>query len=87
MVMHVDSSQGTEGTDASNYCCPKLTGLQKIPLARIESYWWTSSKCAIKAVVFYTVAGKRFCVDPSWDWVKSHMKTLPEKKPSTTSKP
>ncbi|KAL7885319.1 hypothetical protein AOLI_G00056140 [Acnodon oligacanthus] len=70
---------GIEGADTQLECCPKLTGLRKIPLARIESYRRTNSKCAIKAVVFYTVAGKSVCVDPSWDWVESHMKKLPEK--------
>ncbi|KAL7885320.1 hypothetical protein AOLI_G00056150 [Acnodon oligacanthus] len=72
---------GIEGADTPLECCPKLTGLRKIPLARIESYRWTGSKCAKKAVVFNMFTGKSFCVDPSWDWVKSHMKKLSEKKP------
>ncbi|XP_017580074.1 monocyte chemotactic protein 1B-like [Pygocentrus nattereri] len=78
---------GTGATDFMKDCCPKLTKLRILPLARIESYSLTSSSCPIKAVVFQMVTGKRFCADPSWDWVQSHMKKLPEKKPSTTSKP
>ncbi|KAL6480734.1 hypothetical protein MHYP_G00117670 [Metynnis hypsauchen] len=77
---------GPGATDIED-CCHKLTKLRKIPLARIESYSRTSRSCEIKAVVFQMVTGKSFCVDPSWDWVESHMKNLPEKKSSTTSKP
>ncbi|KAL6480731.1 hypothetical protein MHYP_G00117640 [Metynnis hypsauchen] len=81
---------GTETVVSSNDCCHKLTKLRKLPLARIESYSLTSSSCPIKAVVFQMVSGKSFCVDPSWNWVESHMKKVPEKKPSepnTSSKP
>ncbi|XP_017580085.1 eotaxin-like [Pygocentrus nattereri] len=76
-----------QSADTPPECCTKLTKLRILPLVRTVSYRWTSSNCAIKAVVFQMVTGKDFCVDPSWDWVQSHMKNLPEKKPSTTSKP
>uniref|UniRef100_A0AAR2L213 C-C motif chemokine n=1 Tax=Pygocentrus nattereri TaxID=42514 RepID=A0AAR2L213_PYGNA len=71
----------------SNDCCTKLTKLRFLPLARTESYRWTSSDCPIKAVVFQMVGGKRFCADPSWDWVDTHMKKVDQKKSSTASKP
>ncbi|KAL6480727.1 hypothetical protein MHYP_G00117600 [Metynnis hypsauchen] len=71
---------GTEAYVSSKDCCTKLTKLRTLPLARIESYSLTSSNCPIKAVLFQMVGGKSFCVDPSWDWVKSHMKELDQKK-------
>ncbi|XP_036424043.1 C-C motif chemokine 13-like [Colossoma macropomum] len=77
---------GTEALGSENDCCQKPTVLRKLPLARIESYSLTSSKCPINAVVFQMVTGKIFCVDPSWDWVKSHMKAVDQKKASTASK-
>ncbi|KAL6480732.1 hypothetical protein MHYP_G00117650, partial [Metynnis hypsauchen] len=66
---------GTGAVDIED-CCHKLTKLRKLPLARIESYSLTSSDCPIKAVVFQMVGGKSFCVDPSWNWVESHMKKV-----------
>ncbi|XP_017580082.1 uncharacterized protein LOC108443749 isoform X1 [Pygocentrus nattereri] len=84
---NVHSSQAPEAAHSSNDCCTKLTKLRFLPLARTESYRWTNSSCPIKAVVFQMVGGKTFCVDPSWDWVQSHMKKLDQKKSSTTSKP
>ncbi|KAL7862738.1 hypothetical protein SRHO_G00117220 [Serrasalmus rhombeus] len=78
---------GTGAIDSMKECCEKLTKLRFLPLARTKSYSLTSSNCAIKAVIFHMVTGKRFCVDPSWDWVQSHMKKVDQKKSSTTSKP
>uniref|UniRef100_A0A4W4E3I0 C-C motif chemokine n=1 Tax=Electrophorus electricus TaxID=8005 RepID=A0A4W4E3I0_ELEEL len=53
-------------------CCYKPTQ-NKLPLKRIVSYNWTRSDCSIKAVVFKTVAGKQFCVNPDAVWVSSHV--------------
>ncbi|XP_036424044.1 C-C motif chemokine 13-like [Colossoma macropomum] len=70
---------GIEPIDIED-CCVKLTKLRKLPLARIESYSLTSSTCPIKAVVFQMDTGKIFCVDPSWDWVRSHIEALDQRK-------
>ncbi|XP_037396516.1 eotaxin-like isoform X2 [Pygocentrus nattereri] len=82
-VQQVYSALEAAGTPLE--CCTKLTKLRILPLARTESYRLTSCNCSIKAVVFQMVGGKRFCADPSWDWVQSHMKKLDQKKSSTAS--
>ncbi|KAG9272034.1 monocyte chemotactic protein 1B-like [Astyanax mexicanus] len=62
-----------QGAHVPLECCFKFTK-GKIPVARITSYWRTRSNCPVKAVVFKTILGRRFCVDPSASWVKEHMK-------------
>ncbi|KAL7885321.1 hypothetical protein AOLI_G00056160 [Acnodon oligacanthus] len=71
---------GTGGTDSNSDCCTTLIKI-KIPLARINSYWWTSSSCPKRAVVFQTVKA-RFCVDPTASWVAGHLKTLDKRQNS-----
>uniref|UniRef100_A0AAR2IQE8 C-C motif chemokine n=1 Tax=Pygocentrus nattereri TaxID=42514 RepID=A0AAR2IQE8_PYGNA len=66
-------------------CCFKLIKI-KIPLPRITSYWWTSSSCLKKAVVFQTVKAK-FCVDPTASWVDGHLKTLDKQLPRPPAAP
>ncbi|KAI4886684.1 hypothetical protein NFI96_027634 [Prochilodus magdalenae] len=62
------ASSGPASIDNNQDCCFKLTQM-KIPLARIKSYWWTSSSCYIKAVVFQTEVRGNLCVDPAASWV------------------
>ncbi|KAI4886685.1 hypothetical protein NFI96_027639 [Prochilodus magdalenae] len=65
------SLQLTSSTQALHNpdCCSKLTHM-KIPLRQVKSYSVTSSDCPLKAVVFYTKKGLKFCVDRDADWVK-----------------
>ncbi|XP_062855760.1 eotaxin-like [Trichomycterus rosablanca] len=56
-------------------CCQKNTRV-KIPLKKITSYKQSSSGCTFKSIIFETIKGKRFCVDPEANWVKHHMKAV-----------
>ncbi|XP_017580072.1 monocyte chemotactic protein 1B-like [Pygocentrus nattereri] len=56
----------------------------KIPLRRITSYSWTNSNCPKEAVVFHTVIGKEWCVDPKVSWVQQHMTKLKPRVPDHT---
>ncbi|XP_036423685.1 monocyte chemotactic protein 1B-like isoform X3 [Colossoma macropomum] len=64
---------GTQGANTPVECCYGFT-YRKIPLWRITSYRWTRTDCSKKAVVFRTVIGKDWCVDPEVTWVKEYMK-------------
>ncbi|KAL6480739.1 hypothetical protein MHYP_G00117720 [Metynnis hypsauchen] len=66
---------GYQGANTPTVCCYGFQEV-KIPLWRIASYRWTSSKCEKKAVVFRTVIGRELCVDPEVSWVKEHIKKL-----------
>ncbi|XP_016375252.1 monocyte chemotactic protein 1B-like isoform X2 [Sinocyclocheilus rhinocerous] len=58
---------------AQSKCCGEFTDV-KIPLKQVTSYYWTtSSSCARRAIVFQTIAGKEFCVDPETPWVSGHV--------------
>ncbi|KAI4886683.1 hypothetical protein NFI96_027633 [Prochilodus magdalenae] len=66
---------GTGGSNIADYCCFNFTK-EKIPLRRIKSYSHTRSDCALRAVVFHTLAGRSLCVDPETPWVKERMEKL-----------
>ncbi|KAI4885140.1 hypothetical protein NFI96_014740, partial [Prochilodus magdalenae] len=65
----------TESIDTPVSCCFDFTKV-KIPLRRIKSYTNTSSACPLRAVVFHTVAGRNWCVDPDTPWVRDYMRKL-----------
>uniref|UniRef100_A0AAY5ETH8 C-C motif chemokine n=1 Tax=Electrophorus electricus TaxID=8005 RepID=A0AAY5ETH8_ELEEL len=44
-------------------CCTSVSDV-KIPLKKVVSYTHTDTNCATKAIIFKTVAGKQFCVNP-----------------------
>uniref|UniRef100_A0A4W5Q129 Chemokine interleukin-8-like domain-containing protein n=2 Tax=Hucho hucho TaxID=62062 RepID=A0A4W5Q129_9TELE len=52
-------------------CCMKFSEI--IPLKKVVSLRTTSSSCPRKALIFTTIIGKAFCVDPSKAWVQSHV--------------
>ncbi|KTF71572.1 hypothetical protein cypCar_00050125 [Cyprinus carpio] len=58
---------------AQSKCCGEEFTVVKIPVKQVTSYYWTSSSCARRAIVFQTKAGREFCVDPESPWVKSHI--------------
>ncbi|XP_035388053.1 monocyte chemotactic protein 1B-like [Electrophorus electricus] len=65
-------------------CCPSVTD-KKIPLKKVVSYKHTDSDCAVKGIIFKTVAGKKFCVNPDAVWVSSHV-TAVDTRRNTTAK-
>uniref|UniRef100_A0A671SXX0 Chemokine interleukin-8-like domain-containing protein n=1 Tax=Sinocyclocheilus anshuiensis TaxID=1608454 RepID=A0A671SXX0_9TELE len=58
--------------EAHSTCCGELSKV-KIPVKLVVSFYWTSSNCARRAIVFQTKAGKEFCVDPESTWVNGHV--------------
>ncbi|KAK7121679.1 hypothetical protein R3I93_022685 [Phoxinus phoxinus] len=53
-------------------CCFEFSKV-KIPVKLVKSYYWTSSECPRRAIVFQTIAGREFCVDPETTWVNGHV--------------
>ncbi|XP_042609610.1 C-C motif chemokine 5-like isoform X2 [Cyprinus carpio] len=53
-------------------CCVEFSNV-KIPVKLVKYYYWTSSKCDRRAIVFQTKAGREFCVDPETPWVNGHI--------------
>ncbi|XP_053361194.1 C-C motif chemokine 4-like [Clarias gariepinus] len=72
-------------TDVMKTCCRSATKA-RIPLKNIVTYWKTSSSCSLQAIVFKTVVGKMFCLDPDVAWVSSYMKSVDARK-NPKSKP
>uniref|UniRef100_A0A3B1IS50 C-C motif chemokine n=1 Tax=Astyanax mexicanus TaxID=7994 RepID=A0A3B1IS50_ASTMX len=68
-------------------CCFQLTTVKKIPLKMVVSYTETHTDCAVKAIILLTKKGKKFCVDPDAEWVKSHVAALDRRINTTTAKP
>ncbi|XP_035388054.1 regakine-1-like [Electrophorus electricus] len=66
------------------YCCPSVTD-KKIPLKKVVSYTLTDSDCAVKGIIFKTVAEKKFCVNPDAVWVSSHVAAVDTRR-NTTAK-
>ncbi|XP_073799042.1 C-C motif chemokine 22-like [Danio rerio] len=64
-------SDGQESADAANsMCCFGKGSNIKIPLRRLEYFYWTSSRCPLKHVVFVTIAKKHLCMNPDNEWVQ-----------------
>ncbi|KAG9272031.1 C-C motif chemokine 13-like [Astyanax mexicanus] len=80
------SSSAPAGAGVAD-CCFKFTTVKKIPLRIVESYTETHSDCALKAIVLLTTKGKKFCVHPDTEWVKSHVAALDRRNNTTTAKP
>uniref|UniRef100_A0A8C2K014 Chemokine interleukin-8-like domain-containing protein n=1 Tax=Cyprinus carpio TaxID=7962 RepID=A0A8C2K014_CYPCA len=58
---------------AQSKCCGKEITNVKIPVKLVTSYYWTSSICGRRAIVFQTKAGREICVDPESTWVNGHI--------------
>ncbi|XP_052453621.1 C-C motif chemokine 2 isoform X5 [Carassius gibelio] len=69
---------------ANSKCCERFSKV-KIPVNKVVSYCWTSSICPIRAIVFKTIVGKEFCIDPKTDWVKSHVDKVDKRTTTTES--
>ncbi|KAG7468486.1 hypothetical protein MATL_G00143250 [Megalops atlanticus] len=79
-------SSAPEATRVGSECCVKYDN-KRIPLAKVVSYYRTSSTCAKPAVVFVTEAGKKVCMDPTASWVNSHASKVDKRSTTTTSMP
>ncbi|XP_052453641.1 monocyte chemotactic protein 1B [Carassius gibelio] len=83
------TSNATSSIDLANsICCGEFSKV-KVPVNKVVSYYWTSSivphHCPIRAIVFKTIAGKEYCVDPKTPWVKSHVDKV-DKRTTTATK-
>ncbi|XP_067236120.1 C-C motif chemokine 2-like [Chanodichthys erythropterus] len=59
-------------SNANAKCCMEFTDV-KIPVKQVKSYYWTSSDCPRRAIVFHTIKGKDICVDAETPWVSGHV--------------
>ncbi|XP_026058723.1 monocyte chemotactic protein 1B-like [Carassius auratus] len=79
------TSSGPISEDVANsICCGEFSKV-KVPVNKVVSYYKTSSSCARRAIVFQTIAGKEFCIDPKTLWVKTHIETV-DKRTTTATK-
>ncbi|CAM4734288.1 unnamed protein product [Leuciscus chuanchicus] len=53
-------------------CCGEFSKV-KIPVKLVTSYYWTSSECPRRAIVFQILKGREICVDPETTWVNHHV--------------
>ncbi|KAK7117411.1 hypothetical protein R3I94_022850 [Phoxinus phoxinus] len=60
-------------------CCMEFSKV-KIPVKLVKSYYWTSTSCPRRAIVFQTIAGREFCVDPETTWVNGHVDKVDKRK-------
>ncbi|XP_047658502.1 C-C motif chemokine 18-like [Tachysurus fulvidraco] len=65
-------------TSLDTMLCCEGTSTMKIPVKNIVRYWWTSSDCPSKAIVFETFnkktnVEKKFCLDPTAAWVSKYL--------------
>ncbi|XP_059392333.1 C-C motif chemokine 13-like isoform X3 [Carassius carassius] len=69
---------------ANSNCCGVFSKV-KVPVNKVVSYYWTSSICARRAIVFKTISGREFCIDPKTAWVKSHIDQVDKRTTVTES--
>ncbi|XP_052453638.1 monocyte chemotactic protein 1B isoform X18 [Carassius gibelio] len=82
--VQMTSSASLASEVANSKCCEGFSKV-KIPVNKVVSYYWTSSICPIRAIVFQTIAGKEFCFDPETPWAKSHIETVDKRTTATES--
>ncbi|XP_052454077.1 C-C motif chemokine 22 [Carassius gibelio] len=79
------TSAGTMSVDLANsICCFNETS--RIPLKQLQSYFWTSSICPLKHVVFVTIKKKQFCANPASAWVKRAIEHVDNNQASNSAK-
>ncbi|KAK7121683.1 hypothetical protein R3I93_022689 [Phoxinus phoxinus] len=79
------TSSATNAIEAGqSKCCMEFSKV-KIPVKLVKSYYWTSSSCARRAIVFQTIAGRKFCVDPETTWVNGHVDKVNKRTTSATT--
>ncbi|XP_067105146.1 eotaxin-like [Osmerus mordax] len=76
MLCSIYMSKASEAIDTTKgSCCPRFIDY-KIPLNRLKEFAATPSRCPFRAIVFTTKANKKFCVNPSQDWVINHIEKI-----------
>ncbi|XP_043084730.1 monocyte chemotactic protein 1B-like [Puntigrus tetrazona] len=73
-ALQLTSADTLSSDMATSTCC--FNDTSKIPLKRITSYFWTSTICPLKFVVFVTIKKKQFCAKPENAWVKRAIKYI-----------
>ncbi|XP_026057604.1 C-C motif chemokine 13-like [Carassius auratus] len=82
--VQMTSSANLASEVANSRCCGEFSNV-KVPVKLVTSYYWTSSICGRRAIVFQTIAGRKFCIDPQTPWVKSHIETVDKRTTATKS--
>ncbi|XP_059392332.1 C-C motif chemokine 2-like isoform X2 [Carassius carassius] len=82
--VQMTSSSNLANEVANSNCCGEFSKV-KIPVNKVVSYYWTSSICARRAIVFKTISGREFCIDPKTAWVKSHIDQVDKRTTVTES--
>ncbi|XP_016366884.1 eotaxin-like [Sinocyclocheilus rhinocerous] len=89
-ALQLNTSAGTKAiVSVNSICCFNEINV-RIPLKRLESYFWTSSSCPFKHIVFVTVPDSKkqkkeeiqknlFCMDPEYKWVQRAINYLDKK--------
>ncbi|XP_058623802.1 eotaxin-like [Onychostoma macrolepis] len=84
-ALQINTSACTKAIMSVNSICCFNEINVRIPLKRLESYFWTSSSCPLKHIVFVTVPDSKkqkkeeiqknlFCMDPEYKWVQRAIK-------------
>uniref|UniRef100_A0A8C1QB96 Chemokine interleukin-8-like domain-containing protein n=1 Tax=Cyprinus carpio TaxID=7962 RepID=A0A8C1QB96_CYPCA len=68
---------------AQSKCCGEFSNV-KIPVKLVTSYYRTSSNCPRRAIVFKTIAGREFCIDPETTWVSGHVAKVDKRTKTAT---
>ncbi|XP_067292694.1 C-C motif chemokine 22-like [Pseudorasbora parva] len=73
------TSAGPLASEAANSkCCSKEISF-KIPRRALESYYWTSSSCPLRHIVFVTIHKKHHCVKPDNKWAQLYINHIDKK--------
>uniref|UniRef100_A0A671KW03 Chemokine interleukin-8-like domain-containing protein n=1 Tax=Sinocyclocheilus anshuiensis TaxID=1608454 RepID=A0A671KW03_9TELE len=86
LVCELFTFSGTKAIMSVNsICCFNEINI-RIPLKRLESYFWTSSSCPFKHiyllhihVVLMLLSKNLFCMDPEYKWVQRAINYLDKK--------
>ncbi|KAK7121684.1 hypothetical protein R3I93_022690 [Phoxinus phoxinus] len=70
---------------AKSICCFNVNNL-RIPKKQLDSYFWTSSSCPLRHIVFVTVRKRRFCMNPENIWAKLNLNHIGKKMASNSPK-
>ncbi|XP_050955852.1 monocyte chemotactic protein 1B-like [Labeo rohita] len=82
----VQMTSATSAIEAAQQlkCCVEFSNV-KITVKLVRSYSWTSSNCPRRAIVFTTVAGREFCVDPETIRVSHHVNKVNKRTTNATT--
>ncbi|XP_016358947.1 C-C motif chemokine 22-like isoform X1 [Sinocyclocheilus anshuiensis] len=84
-ALQFNTSDGSTASDIENSICCFNPRNIRIPLQRLEYYYWTSDICPLRHIVFVTAPEdpstpkKQFCMDPENKWVQRAINHLDKK--------